>query len=83
MKHEYTLKEIESMPTISQSQFDDLKYEDSNTRVWLSRMSIEDGQPYNNQITIEKLMSPSGLNAKGHKSVTGHRWEITKQYEAK
>jgi len=51
----YTLKQLEGLETISQGQADDLKIEDGNTRVWLSRMTIEDGMPYNNQVAIEKL----------------------------
>ena len=53
----YTLKQLEELKTISQGQADDLKIEDGNTRVWLSRMTIEDGMPYNNMISIEKLQN--------------------------
>ena len=48
-----TLKELENMPTISSSQFDDLKYETETYRVLLSRMTIADGMKYNNCVTIE------------------------------
>ena len=51
----YTANELEKLPTISQGQFDNLKIETEDTRVWLSRMTIDDGMPYNNAITIEKL----------------------------
>ena len=51
----YTLKQLEELETISQGQCDDLKIETENKRVWLSRMTVEDGKPYNNQVTIEKL----------------------------
>lgn len=68
----YTLAELEALPTLSVSQCDDLKIETDNTRVWLSRMSIEDGQPYNNQVTVEKITEGK----------RGARWEITEQYEA-
>ncbi len=51
----YTLKELEGLKTINQGQADDLKIEDGNIRVWLSRMTIEDGMPYNNQVTVEEL----------------------------
>ena len=54
-KTNYTLKELEGLKTIMQGQADDLKIEDGNIRVWLSRMTIEDGMPYNNQVTVEKL----------------------------
>ena len=52
----YTLKQLQSMPTITQGHFDDLKVETENTKVWLSRMTVEDGMPYNNQVTIENLI---------------------------
>ena len=54
-KTNYTLKELEGLKTIMQGQADDLKIEDGNIRVWLSRMTIGDGMPYNNQVTVEKL----------------------------
>ena len=65
----YTLKELEELETISQGQADDLKIEDGNIRVWLSRMTIEDGMPYNNQVSIEKLQNGA--------------WKIIDEYEAK
>ncbi len=55
MKRIYTLAELEALPTLSQGHTDDLKVETENTRVWLSRMTVEDGEPYNNKVTIEKL----------------------------
>lgn len=65
----YTLKELEGLKTISQGQMDDLKIEDGNIRVWLSRMTIEDGMPYNNQVTVEEL------NENGS-------WHTIEEYEA-
>ena len=67
-KVEFTLNELESMETISSGHFDDLKFETKYIRVWLSRMTIEDGMEYNNQVTIETLKN--GV------------WRIKKQYEA-
>lgn len=40
-------------PTIHTSHTDDLIFETVVARVWRSRMTVEDGMPYNNQITIE------------------------------
>ena len=61
MVRKYTAKELEKMPTISEGQADDLKVEKkSKYRIWLSRMTIEDGMPYNNQVTEEKFDSKSG-----------------------
>lgn len=65
-----TLSELESLPTLSQGQADDLKIDDGNTRVWLSRMSVEDGMPYNNQVFIEELNHAKGC------------WEVVKTYQA-
>ena len=66
----YSLAELEEMETISQSHEDNLKVETENVRVWLSRMTIEDGMPYNNQVTVE-ILNPKNYN-----------WEIVEQYEA-
>ena len=59
MEKIYQAKELASMPTLSQGHTDDLKDEykhnGSQYRVWLSRMTVEDGMPYNNQITLEVL----------------------------
>ena len=53
----YTLKELEILPTLAVGQADDLKIETENKRVWLSRMTVEDGMPYNNMVSIEKLQN--------------------------
>jgi hypothetical protein len=53
---EYTLDELDSMPTLAVGQADDLKLDDGNERVWLSRMNTEDGMPYNHQVTLERLI---------------------------
>jgi hypothetical protein len=69
----FTLKELKAMPTISSGHTDDLKRDSMGTRIWLSRMTVEDGMPYNNQVTIEQYKN-DGKNA---------RWETIHQYEAK
>lgn len=51
----YTAEELEAIPTIHSGHFDNLKVQTEDTRVWLSRMTVEDGMPYNNQVTVEKL----------------------------
>ena len=61
MAKKYTAKILGSLPTISQGQADDLKIEvKGKTRIWLSRMTKEDGMPYNNQITEERFDKKSG-----------------------
>lgn len=69
----YTLKQLNAMPTLEQGHTDDLKLDELETRVWLSRMTIEDGQPYNNQVTIEQVKYSNGQP----------KWKTIKQYEAK
>jgi hypothetical protein len=68
----YKLKELDKMPTLSIGQADDLKIYNTKrlNKVWLSRMAIEDGMPYNNQVTIERYNPEAG------------RWVIVEQYEA-
>lgn len=69
----YSLQELEAMPTIMEGQFDDLKIEeidgDSKVRVWLSRMTKEDGMPYDNQVTVEVYGPPD------------YKWQNVDQYE--
>jgi len=67
----YTLAELEAMPTISQGHMEDLKIEVENIKVWLSRMTVEDGMPYNNQVTVENYDTING------------RWETVAEYQAK
>ena len=49
----FSLEELESLKTISTGQADDLKINDGLWRVWLSRCTIDDGEPYNNKVTVE------------------------------
>lgn len=63
----YTKEELEAMPTLHSGHFDDLKIETQTTRVWLSRMTVADGMPYDNMITVEKLIDG--------------RWVTTEEYK--
>ena len=65
----FTLKELQQLETITQGHTDNLKIKTENTKVWLSRMTVEDGMPYDNMVTIEKLIDG--------------RWEITEEYPAR
>lgn len=55
----YTLAQLEALPTLSTGHMDDLKVEDKLQghayKVWLSRMTKEDGMPYDNQVVVEML----------------------------
>lgn len=51
----YTLAELQALDTLHGGQYDDLKVEEGTLRVWLSRMTVADGQPYNNQVTVEDV----------------------------
>jgi hypothetical protein len=64
----FTTAELQALPTLSQGHTDDLKMETTARRVWLSRLTKADGQPYDNQITIE------AKNEDGS-------WSIIRQYD--
>ena len=74
-KTQFTLQEIESIPTLIDSQYDDLKInemiEGVKVRVWLSRCRVADGMPYDNQVTVEYV------------DYDNYSWERLTQYEAK
>ena len=65
----YSLSELRSLPTLAYGQADSLKVETSTMRVWLSRCGPEDGEPYPNKVTVERL-------------VRG-RWIETETYQAR
>ena len=55
MNHQYTLAELEAMPTLSTSQADDLKIDKpGDYRVWLSRCGVAHGEPFPNKVTVER-----------------------------
>lgn len=64
----YSLKELKAKPILATGQADDLKIDTGKTRIWLSRCTVEDGEPYDNKVTVEKL-----INGK---------WEIVETYQA-
>ena len=69
MDKTYSLQELNSLPTLGDSHFDNLKVETNTTRVWLSRGRVEDGEPFNNKVTVENYIN--------------NDWEITRVYQAK
>lgn len=65
----YTLKYLTNRKTLHVGHFDDLKIERPGYRVWLSRCTIADGMPYNNQVVIEELINGE--------------WRTTAEYQAR
>jgi len=68
-EHRYSLADLKAAETLGSAQYDNLKFDDGQTRVWLSRMTRADGAPYNNQVTVEKLQ--------------GGKWVTTDEYQAR
>lgn len=56
-KGAFSLAQLEALPTINEGHTSDLKWDTGQTRVWLSRMTKEDGQPYDNQVIVETRQS--------------------------
>lgn len=52
----YTTDDLRRLPTLCVGQADSLKIDNGKTRVWLCRCGIADGMPYDNAVTIEKLI---------------------------
>lgn len=63
----YTASELRDLPTLSVSRADNLKIDTGTIRVWLCRCGVEDGMPYNDAITVERLVNG--------------RWVTIAQYE--
>lgn len=68
MDKKYSLAELKAMPTLQQSHTDNLKKDTRNERVWLSRLTVADGMPYNNQVTVEVF--------------SNGKWNIVDTYQA-
>lgn len=64
----YTLLGLNSLETIESNNTDDLKVDGWKVRVWLSRMTVEDGMEYNHQVTVEHKIDGS--------------WETVHTYQA-
>ena len=51
------LQELEDLPRLAQGQADDLKVDAGDGwRVWLCRCGVEDGMPFDNQVTVERCV---------------------------
>ena len=65
----WSLEELEQAETISVGQTDNLKIDLGGLRVWLSRCTVADGEPYDNRATVERLIDG--------------RWTTTHSYRAR
>ncbi|MNC36448.1 hypothetical protein D3C75_849700 [compost metagenome] len=68
MDKKRSIAELKDLPTLQQSHTDNLKKVTGNERVWLSRMTVADGMPYNNQVTVEVF--------------SNGKWNIVDTYQA-
>ena len=60
----YSLAELESLPTIAVGQADNLKVDSGgDVRIWLSRCTTLDGEPYDNKVTVERLVAGRWVEA--------------------
>lgn len=60
----WTVAELEAMPTIHSGQYANLKMDNGEERVWLSRMTAADGEIY----------------AIAHERLIDGRWETMSEY---
>ncbi len=63
----YTAAELKRKRTLSTGQCDSLKVDTGTMRVWISRCTVADGEPYNNKVSVEKLRNG--------------RWETVETYK--
>jgi hypothetical protein len=55
-----TTEILEELPVLIEGQADNCHIDTGDFRVWLSRTGIEDGEPYDNTVTIEEhVKSPA------------------------
>lgn len=55
-QEKWTVNELSNMATIYVGAHSDLKFETTTVRVWLSRLTVSDGEPYDNKVMIERLI---------------------------
>ena len=53
----YTASYLADLPTLAVGQTCNLKIDTGDMRVWLCRCGVADGMPYDNQVTIERLVN--------------------------
>jgi len=50
----WTAEALAAEPVLSSGQADDLHFEQGDTRLWLSRTGVADGEPFENTVSIER-----------------------------
>lgn len=53
---EYSAQQLSDMPTLGMAHTANLKIDDGERRVWLERTGVADGEPFDNKITVERLL---------------------------
>ena len=57
VKRTYTARELDALPTLAVGQADNLKVDDGDgVRIWLSRVGIADGYPYEHTVMVERII---------------------------
>ena len=59
----YTTEYLETLPTIEQGQDANLKVKEDGRKVWLSRLTREDGAEYDHEVTVEVLQDGRWVTA--------------------
>lgn len=60
-ENRFTLAEIQNCPVIEQGHTDNLILATPYCKVWVSRLTKEDGMPYDNEVTLEAFNSHDGF----------------------
>lgn len=77
-----TIAQAMELETIHSGHFDNLVYEDERFRVWRSRMTVADGAPCDNMLTLEHKLprNYTAPYAMGHCSRPGE-WMTYRTYD--
>jgi hypothetical protein len=68
-EYDVPLAELEELPTLYFGQADSLKIETDTERVWLSRCTVDDGEPWNHKVTVERLIAGSWIEVEHWRAV--------------
>ena len=75
------LKKLRGLKTLEQGHDSDLKIQNEFLRIWLSRLTVEDGQPYDNQVVVEMLLPKKIFPELASEEVM--TWQKVDTYEAR